>query len=43
MSAAYALSQQPDKFEVTVFDKENDAGGMATSVGPRVVPPFPYR
>ncbi|KAI0674921.1 FAD/NAD-P-binding domain-containing protein [Trametes maxima] len=32
MSAAYALSRHPDKFEVTVFDKQPVAGGMATSV-----------
>ena len=32
MSAAYALSKHPDRFEVTVFDKEDAAGGMATSV-----------
>lgn len=32
MSAAYAMSLDPEKFEVTVFDKEEEAGGMATSV-----------
>lgn len=32
MSAAYALSKHPDKFKVTVFDKQPVAGGMATSV-----------
>ena len=32
MSAAYALSRHPDRFEVTVFDKEAVAGGMATSI-----------
>lgn len=32
MSAAYAMSLSPDKFDVTVFDKEKEAGGMATSV-----------
>ena len=32
MSAAYALSQHPQKYEVTVYDKENVAGGMATSI-----------
>lgn len=32
MSAAYALSRHPDKFEVTVFDKEPQPGGMATSI-----------
>ncbi|OJT10958.1 hypothetical protein TRAPUB_12520 [Trametes pubescens] len=32
MSAAYALSKHPDKFKVTVFDKQPLAGGMATSV-----------
>jgi protoporphyrinogen oxidase len=32
MSAAYALSLHTDEFEVAVFDKECEAGGMATSV-----------
>ncbi|KAH9859028.1 FAD/NAD-P-binding domain-containing protein [Lenzites betulinus] len=32
MSAAYALSKHPDKFSVTVFDKQPVAGGMATSI-----------
>ena len=32
MSAAYALSQHPDRYEVTVYDKESVAGGMATSI-----------
>ena len=32
MSAAYALSRHPDRFEVTVCDKEAVAGGMATSI-----------
>jgi hypothetical protein len=32
MSAAYAMSLSPDKFDVTVFDKAGEAGGMATSV-----------
>lgn len=32
MSAAYALSRHPDKFNVTVFDKQPVAGGMATSI-----------
>ncbi|KAI0743733.1 FAD/NAD(P)-binding domain-containing protein [Daedaleopsis nitida] len=32
MSAAYALSKHPDKFQVTVFDKQPVAGGMATSI-----------
>ena len=32
MSAAYAMSLQPEHFEVTVLDKEKEAGGMATSV-----------
>lgn len=32
MSAAYALSKHPDKFSVTVYDKANVAGGMATSI-----------
>ncbi|KAG8695444.1 hypothetical protein FRC08_007830, partial [Ceratobasidium sp. 394] len=32
MSCAYALSRHPDKYELTVFDKELEAGGMATSI-----------
>ncbi|KAI0068498.1 FAD/NAD-P-binding domain-containing protein [Artomyces pyxidatus] len=32
MSAAFALSKHPDKFSVTVFDKEDVPGGMATSI-----------
>lgn len=32
MSAAFALSRHPDKYEVVVFDKEPVAGGMATSI-----------
>ncbi|KAK1926729.1 FAD/NAD(P)-binding domain-containing protein [Papiliotrema laurentii] len=32
MSAAYSMSLDPEKFEVTVFDKEKEAGGMATSI-----------
>lgn len=32
MSCAYALSRHPDKFEITVFDKESEPGGMATSI-----------
>ncbi|TCD68068.1 hypothetical protein EIP91_011613 [Steccherinum ochraceum] len=32
MSAAYALSKHPEKYLVTVFDKESVCGGMATSV-----------
>jgi predicted NAD/FAD-binding protein len=32
MAAAYALSRHPDRFHVTVFDKQKDAGGMATSI-----------
>jgi protoporphyrinogen oxidase len=32
MAAAYALSRQPDRFAVTVFDKEDHPGGMATSI-----------
>lgn len=32
MSAAYALSLHPDRYDVTVFDKEGVAGGMATSI-----------
>ncbi|PIL34256.1 hypothetical protein GSI_03967 [Ganoderma sinense ZZ0214-1] len=32
MAAAYALSKHPDKFIVTVFDKELVLGGMATSI-----------
>ncbi|KAJ1303778.1 hypothetical protein OPQ81_008201 [Rhizoctonia solani] len=32
MSCAYALSKHPDKYEVTIFDKQPEAGGMATSI-----------
>jgi predicted NAD/FAD-binding protein len=32
LSAAYALSKHPDKFTVTVFEKEPVAGGMASSM-----------
>ena len=32
MAAAYALSKHPDKFAVTIFDKEPVPGGMATSI-----------
>lgn len=32
MSAAYALSRHPDKYEVTVYDKQSVTGGMATSI-----------
>ncbi|CCM00268.1 uncharacterized protein FIBRA_02298 [Fibroporia radiculosa] len=32
MSAAYALSRHPDRYEVTIYDKQNTTGGMATSV-----------
>ncbi|CDO76022.1 hypothetical protein BN946_scf184665.g14 [Trametes cinnabarina] len=32
MSAAYALSRHPDRYKVTVFDKQSVAGGMATSI-----------
>jgi hypothetical protein len=32
LSAAYALSKHPDKFIVTVFEKEPVAGGMASSM-----------
>lgn len=32
MSAAYALSRHPEKYQVTVFDKQEVAGGMATSI-----------
>ena len=32
MSAAYALSRHPERYQVTVFDKEEVAGGMATSI-----------
>ena len=32
LSAAYALSNHPDKFSVTVFEKEPVPGGMASSM-----------
>lgn len=31
MSAASALSRHPERFKVTVYDKQDVAGGMATS------------
>lgn len=31
MSAAYALSLSPELFDVTVFERSDCAGGMATS------------
>ncbi|KAL0959703.1 hypothetical protein HGRIS_011398 [Hohenbuehelia grisea] len=31
MSAAYAMSLCPDKFDVTLFERSSSAGGMATS------------
>jgi predicted NAD/FAD-binding protein len=32
LSAAYAFSKHPDKFIVTVFEKEHVTGGMASSM-----------
>ncbi|CAE6532278.1 unnamed protein product [Rhizoctonia solani] len=32
MSCAYALSKHPDKYAITIFDKQSEAGGMATSI-----------
>ncbi|ELU40581.1 flavin-containing amine oxidasedehydrogenase [Rhizoctonia solani AG-1 IA] len=32
MSCAYALSKHTEKYEVTIFDKQTEAGGMATSI-----------
>ncbi|KAI0364448.1 FAD/NAD-P-binding domain-containing protein [Pilatotrama ljubarskyi] len=32
MSAAYAFSKHPDRYNVTLFDKQPVAGGMATSI-----------
>jgi predicted NAD/FAD-binding protein len=32
LSAAYALSKHPDKFSITVFEKEPVPGGMASSM-----------
>ncbi|KAL5523247.1 hypothetical protein ACEPAF_1514 [Sanghuangporus sanghuang] len=32
MAAAFALTNHPDKFQVTVFDKQDVCGGMATSI-----------
>jgi protoporphyrinogen oxidase len=32
MACAYALSKHPDLYEVTLFDKASEPGGMATSV-----------
>lgn len=31
MSAAYALSLSPDRFQVTLFERSTYTGGMATS------------
>ncbi|RDB29149.1 hypothetical protein Hypma_014944 [Hypsizygus marmoreus] len=31
MSAAYALSQHPDRFDVTLYERSSYSGGMATS------------
>ena len=31
MAAAFALTNHPEKFHVTVFDKQDVCGGMATS------------
>lgn len=31
MSASLAFSAHPDRYHITVFDKEEAAGGMATS------------
>jgi predicted NAD/FAD-binding protein len=31
MSAAYAFSQHPDRFQVTLFERSSYTGGMATS------------
>ncbi|KZT08371.1 FAD/NAD-P-binding domain-containing protein [Laetiporus sulphureus 93-53] len=32
MSAAYALSRHPEKYQVTVYDKQSVTGGMASSI-----------
>lgn len=32
MAAAFSLTNHPDKFNVTIFDKQDVCGGMATSV-----------
>ncbi|THH11952.1 hypothetical protein EW145_g359 [Phellinidium pouzarii] len=32
MGAAFALTNHPDKFHVTIFDKQHVCGGMATSI-----------
>lgn len=31
-AAAFALSNHPDKFKVTIFDKQSVLGGMATAI-----------
>jgi protoporphyrinogen oxidase len=31
MSAAYAFSQHPERFEVTLYERSSSPGGMATS------------
>ena len=32
MAATFALTNHPEKFEVTIFDKQEVCGGMVTSV-----------
>ncbi|CAF4600680.1 unnamed protein product [Rotaria sp. Silwood1] len=38
MSAAWSLSRYPDKFDVTVYDKNSQAGGVATTENVEVMP-----
>ncbi|KAM6490729.1 hypothetical protein JOM56_014072 [Amanita muscaria] len=33
LSAAYALSQHPDRYHVTLYERSSNPGGMATSIG----------
>ncbi|CAF2658622.1 unnamed protein product [Rotaria sp. Silwood2] len=38
MSAAWSLSRYPDKFDVTVYEKKSQAGGVATTEHVEVMP-----
>ena len=38
MSAAWSLSRYPDKFDVTVYEKKSQAGGVATTESIEVMP-----
>ncbi|CAF0982144.1 unnamed protein product [Rotaria sordida] len=38
MSAAWSLSRYPDKFDVTVYEKKSQAGGVATTENLEIMP-----